>query len=80
MGGMMSGTMVASMVFSVALALLALAVLVLLIVWLVKNLRRDDRASADRVEAEPAEQVLKRRHARGELTQEEFQRMKQEIS
>jgi putative membrane protein len=49
---------------------------VLLIVWLVRQPGRYDRGYSE----ESALDILKKRYARGEVSKEEFERMKKDIS
>ncbi len=56
--------------------LLVVIGVVLLIVWLVKQPRRYDRGHG---EDSPFD-ILRKRYARGEISKEEFERMKKDIS
>lgn len=71
----MYGSGMAWMTFCVLFGIILLAGIVLLLVWAVKaggkGRNRTDEVALD---------ILKKRYARGEITREEFERMKQEIS
>lgn len=73
MGGMwMWGGMFLSLVFAVLL----LALLVLLIIWLLRKIREGEGGGRD----PDALEILRRRYAGGEISREEFERMRRELS
>jgi len=61
-----------------ALMLLVLIVLVGLVVYLLLERRRSDNRGTESTPETPME-ILKKRYAKGEITKEEFDRMKDEI-
>ena len=76
--GMMYGTY-GGMVWMVLCALFGVILLtgfVLLLVWAIKSAFRGGRKEAEEVPLD----ILKRRYASGEITREEYERMKHDIS
>jgi len=71
----MYGIGMAWMVLCVLFGIVLLAGIILLLVWAVKAVGKG-RNQSDEV----ALDILKKRYARGEITREEFERMKHEIS
>lgn len=72
--GMMAVFFWFSMGLSVLFTVLFGAVLVLAIIWLWRRIRAEDAGRS-----EEALRVLEQRYARGEVTSEEFRRMKREL-
>ncbi len=76
MGGMWWGA-----ILGLVVTLLLIAALVLLVIWLYQQVRDGSRSrhSSERGEPEALE-VVRRRYARGELTAEEFERLRRDLS
>lgn len=76
--GMMHGAwMWFGAILSVVFALVLLVLLVLAAVWLYRQVR--EGGSGDRVPGRDPMEILKARYAKGEISEEEYRRMKQEI-
>lgn len=63
------------MFFSFLFSILLIVGVVLLVVWIVRKAARDGRGHG----AESALDILKKRYAQGEITKEEFDKMKKDI-
>lgn len=74
--GMMGGGMGLWMVIAMVSWLLLLAGVVFLIVWVFQRFRPGDGSKAK----ESALEILKKRYARGEISREEFEEKKRDIS
>lgn len=76
MGGMWVGT-----ILGLVVTLLLIAALVLLVIWLYQQVRDGGRSrySSEREEPEALE-IARRRYARGELTADEFDRLRRDLS
>ncbi|MBZ0158234.1 MAG: SHOCT domain-containing protein [Alphaproteobacteria bacterium] len=72
----MYGGMGIWMVINLLFLVLLIAGIVLLVVWLV---RRPEKNTSGRIE-ESAMEILKRRYARGEISKEEYERMRKDLS
>lgn len=70
--------MVVGAVLSLAVTLLMVVALVLLVVWLWRKVREPAPrgAAGPQASGEAALEILRRRYARGELSDDEFQRMR----
>ncbi|AEB12857.1 SHOCT domain-containing protein [Marinithermus hydrothermalis] len=53
--------------------------LILGIVWIVQTLAQRPPASGSQRESDQALEILRERYARGEITREEFERLKQDL-
>lgn len=74
MDGMMGGDFgFGGMFFGLIFWILVIAGIVLLIAWLAQQGRTAPKSG------EPAIDILKKRYAKGEITREEFERMKKEL-
>ena len=74
--GMMGGGMWIWMFFNIIIWILVILGIVLLVVWVVRKTRIGERS---RVE-ESALEILKKRYARGEISKEEYEEKKRDIS
>ena len=74
--GMMGGGMWIWMFFNILIWILMILGIVLLVVWVVQKTRIGERS---RVE-ESALEILKKRYARGEISKEEYEEKKRDIS
>lgn len=80
-GGMGGGMMWFGAVLGLAVTLLLLAALALAVVWLWRRVR-DSRPPATRQstpDGATALEILERRYAHGELSEEEFERMREKL-
>lgn len=76
MGGMWLGP-----ILGLVVSLLLIAALVLLVIWLYQQVRDGGRSRHSSERGEPeALDVARRRYARGELTAEEFERLRRDLS
>lgn len=76
MGGMWLGT-----TLGILAVLLLIAALVLLVVWLYQQVRDGGRSRESSETGEPeALEIASRRYARGELTAEEYERIRRDLS
>jgi putative membrane protein len=64
------------MFFQFLFWILVIIGIVLLIVWIVRQPKRYDRGPGE----ESALEILKKRYARGEISKEDYERMKKDIS
>ena len=74
--GMMGGGMWIWMFFNIIIWILVILGIVLLVVWVVRKTRIGERS---RVE-ESALEILKKRYVRGEISKEEYEEKKRDIS
>lgn len=73
--GMMNGMwMWGGRFLSLVFAALLLVLLVLLVLWLLRKIREGEGGGPDALE------ILRRRYAGGEISREEFDRMRRELS
>lgn len=87
-GGMGGGMMWIGALLGLAVTLLLLAALSLAVVWLWQRVRDSDRPSTRRsgpagvregFDGATALEILERRYARGELSEDEFKRMREQL-
>ncbi len=78
MGGFFGGGLgIAGMILSFIFVVLFITGIIILIVWLVK---RTNLSGAGQADNSNAEEILKRRYARGEINKKEFENLKKDIS
>lgn len=74
--GMMSGGMWVWMLLNIILWILVIVGIVLLVVWLVRRSGIGEKSRSE----ESALEILKKRYARGEISKEEYEEKKRDIS
>jgi putative membrane protein len=77
MSGIFGGWGIIGMIFMFIFWALLITGIILLVIWLV---RRASYASKDLSRKNDAIDILKERYARGEISKEDFERMKRDIS
>ena len=78
MGGLFWGWNIAGMIFIFIFIVAIIVGIILLIVWLVKRASYSGEGSS--VKGGNALDILKERYARGEITKEEYEKIKKDIN